>query len=155
MWDIEVRGEDKQKAIQAAADAGISPSQLWLSESPGQKVTDGVFSRVTWLPSDPRPMSKKFYEDFKKRFKVEPEYHSAGGYACGQVLAQAVEKTHSLDQNKIRDAVLSMTFDTVMGPLKYGEDGLPIATFPVTQWQNGVPELVFPPEAKTKDAITV
>lgn len=155
MWDIEARGEDKQRAIQSAVDAGISPSQLWLSESPGQKVETGVFSRVTWLPSDPRPMSKKFYEDFRTSFGVEPEYHSAGGYACGQVLQQAVEATQSLDNAKIREAILSMTFETVMGALKYGEDGLPIATFPVAQWQDGVPELVFPPEARTKGAITV
>ena len=35
---------------------------------------------------------------------------------------------------------------------RYGEDGLPIATFPVAQWQNGKPELVFPAEAKTAEA---
>ena len=46
-----------------------------------------------------------------------------------------------------------MTFETVMGPLRFGEDGLPIATFPVAQWQDGTPELVFPKEAKTKDAV--
>jgi branched-chain amino acid transport system substrate-binding protein len=152
MWDIEARGDDKKAAIQAALDAGFLPSQLWLSESPGQKVEDGVFSRVTWLPSDPRPMSKKFDADFRAMHNAVPEYHSAGGYACGQILAQAVEATGSLDNAKLRDAVLSMTFDTVMGPLRYGQDGLPVTTFPVAQWQDGTPELVFPPEAKTAEA---
>jgi branched-chain amino acid transport system substrate-binding protein len=155
MWDIEARGDDKKRAIGAAIDAGFSPSQLWLSESPGQKVESGVFSRVTWLPSDPRPMSKKFYEDFVKVTGVDPEYHSAGGYACGQVLQQAVEATGGLDNEKLRAAVLKMTFETVMGPLRYGEDGLPIATFPVAQWQDGTPQLVFPQEAKTKEAVFI
>jgi branched-chain amino acid transport system substrate-binding protein len=153
MWDIEVRGEDKKAAIQAAVDAGFATSQLWLSESPGQPVADGVFSRVTWLPSDPRPMSKRFDSDFRAMHGVEPEYHSAGGYACGQVLAQAVEATGSLDNAKLREAVLSLSFDTVMGPLRFGEDGLSVSTFPLAQWQNGRPELVFPPEAKTADAM--
>ncbi len=152
MWDIEARGDDKKAAIQAAIDAGFAPSQLWLSESPGQPVADGVFSRVTWLPQDPRPQSKRFDSDFRAMHSAVPEYHSAGGYACGQILAQAVEATGSLDNAKLRDAVLSMTFDTVMGQLRYGDDGLPVATFPVAQWQNGAPELVFPPEAKTAEA---
>ena len=152
MWDIEARGEDKKNAIAAAMAAGFKPSQLWLSESPGQKVEDGVFSRVTWMPNDPRPKSQKFLKDFVATTGVEPEYHSAGGYACGEVLHQAVEKAGSLDNAKIRDAILSMTFDTVMGPLRYGDDGLPIASFPVAQWQNGVPQLVYPDEAKTADA---
>ncbi len=155
MWDVEVRGEDKQRAIESAVKAGFSPSQLWLSESPGQKVESGVFSRVTWLPSDPRKMSKKFLADFKAMSGVVPEYHSAGGYACGQVLHQAVEATKSLDNKKLREAVLSRTFDTVMGSLKFGEDGLPVATFPVAQWQDGTAEIVFPEDAKTKDAIVV
>jgi len=153
MWDIEARGDEKKAAIQAAIDAGFAPSQLWLSESPGQKVEDGVFSRVTWLPADPRPMSKKFYADFRTDYGVDPEYHSAGGYACGQVLHQAVEATKSLDNAKLREAILSMNFETVMGPLRYGEDGLPVASFPVAQWQNGTPELVYPAAAKTKDAV--
>ena len=152
MWDIEARGDDKKAAIQAAVDAGFAPSQLWLSESPGQPVMDGVFSRVTWLPQDPRPQSVQFDTDFRAMHGAVPEYHSAGGYACGQVLLQAVEATNSLDNHKLREAVLSMEFDTVMAKLRYGEDGLPIATFPVAQWQNGKPELVFPAEAKTADA---
>ena len=150
MWDIEARGDDKKRAIADAIEAGFAASQLWLSESPGQKVEDGVFSRVTWLPSDPRPMSKKFNDDFQTLSGVEPEYHSAGGYACGQVLQQAVEATASLDNHKLRQAVLDMSFDTVMGRLRFGDDGLPVASFPVAQWQNGVPEIVFPDEAKTK-----
>ncbi|HLF76085.1 MAG TPA: ABC transporter substrate-binding protein [Dehalococcoidia bacterium] len=155
MWDIEARGDDKKRAIAAAVDAGFAPSQLWLSESPGQKVESGVFSRVTWLPSDPRPMSKKFLADFIAMSGVEPEYHSAGGYACGQVLQQAVAATGSLDNEKLREAVLSMTFETVMGSLRYGKDGLPVASFPVAQWQDGTPELVYPNEAKTRDAVFI
>lgn len=155
VWDMEARGEDKKRALQAAVDAGFAPSQIWLSENPsptGRELT-GIFSRVTWMPSDPSPMSRKFYEDFRKTYDVDPEYHSAGGYACGQVLAQAVSATGTLDNEALREAVLKMSFDTVMGPLQYGEDGLPIATFPVAQWQDGKAEIVYPERSKTKGAI--
>jgi hypothetical protein len=46
-----------------------------------------------------------------------------------------------------------MTFETVLGPMRFGEDGLPIAKFPVAQWQNGTAQLVYPDRAKTADAV--
>jgi branched-chain amino acid transport system substrate-binding protein len=113
----------------------------------------GIFSRVTWAPNDPSPKSKKFYEDFKRSYGVDPEYHSAGGYGCGEVLAQAVTAMDSLHNQVLRGALLKNTFDTVMGPMRFGEDGLPIATFPVAQWQDGTPELVYPDRSKTKEPI--
>ncbi len=154
LWDIEARGDAKPQAIADAIAAGLKPWQLWLSEepSPSGNVMSGVFSRVTWQPADPSVMSKKFYEDFKRTYNVEPEYHSAGGYACGQVLHQAVEATGGLDNEAIRQALLKNTFETVLGPLAFGEDGLPRATFPVAQWQDGKAELVYPPRARTRDA---
>jgi branched-chain amino acid transport system substrate-binding protein len=157
LWDMEARGQAKKDALQAAVDAGFSPSQIWLSEQPnpaGNELT-GIFSRVTWAPNDPSPKSQKFYNDFKSLYSTEPEYHSAGGYACGEVLAQAVTAAGSLDNEAIRGALLSNEFDTVMGKMRFGEDGLPIATFPVAQWQNGVPELVYPDIAKTKDPLFI
>jgi branched-chain amino acid transport system substrate-binding protein len=157
LWDMEARGPAKKAAIQAVCDAGFAPSQLWLSEQPnpaGSEV-DGLFSRVTWAPNDPSPKSLKFYNDFKRLWNAEPEYHSAGGYACGEVLAQATEIAGTTDNEKIREAILNNEFDTVMGKLRFAENGLPIATFPVAQWQNGVPELVYPATAKTKDPIFV
>ena len=155
LWDLEARGEDKKRALEAAVQAGFAPSQIWLSENPsptGKEMT-GIFSRVTWMPSDPSPMSQKFYKDFQLAFNAEPEYHCAGGYACGQVLQQAISATGTLDNSQLRQALLSMEFETVMCPLRFGEDGLSIATFPVAQWQDGTPELVYPERSKTREAI--
>jgi branched-chain amino acid transport system substrate-binding protein len=45
------------------------------------------------------------------------------GYAAGQVLAQAVEGTKSLDQAKLADYMRSHTFSTVVGDIKFGKDG--------------------------------
>jgi branched-chain amino acid transport system substrate-binding protein len=155
LWDIEARGDAKKGAIADAVAAGFKPSQLWLSEepSPAGGVPSGVFSRVTWQPADPSPMSRKFLEDFRQMHGVDPEYHSAGGYACGQVLKGAVEAAGTLDNEAVRQAVLKTSFETVLGPLRFGENGLPIATFPVAQWQDGVAQLVYPERAKTKDAL--
>jgi branched-chain amino acid transport system substrate-binding protein len=111
-----------------------------------------VFSRVTWVPNDPRPESQKFLAGFRRLWNDEPEFHCAGGYSVGQVMHQAVEKVGGTDQKKLREAILSMEFDTIIGKLKYGEDGLPVATFPLAQWQNGKAELVFPDASMTSKA---
>jgi branched-chain amino acid transport system substrate-binding protein len=155
LWGLESRGPAKLKAQEDAISAGFKPSQLWLSEEPGPAggVMDGVFSRVTWQPVDPAPRSRRFLADFKEAYGDEPEYHSAGGYSCGQVLKQAVELAGSTDNARIREALLQNTFDTILGPLRFDFTGLSISTFPVAQWQNGRPELVYPARAKTKDAI--
>jgi branched-chain amino acid transport system substrate-binding protein len=45
------------------------------------------------------------------------------GYAAGQVLAQAVTETKSLDHDKLAAYIHSHTFKTVAGDIAYGKDG--------------------------------
>jgi len=62
------------------------------------------------------------------------------GYAAGQVLAQAVEGTKSLDHDKLADYMHSQTFDTVVGKVKFANDGeWAQARFAFTQFQNVKP----------------
>jgi len=44
-------------------------------------------------------------------------------YAVGQLVATAVERTQSLDDDKLAQYLHSHTVDTVVGPLTYGADG--------------------------------
>jgi branched-chain amino acid transport system substrate-binding protein len=62
------------------------------------------------------------------------------GYAAGQILAQAVEATGSLDQNALADYMHSHSFQTVAGEIAFGKDGewaKPRTVF--TQFQNVAP----------------
>jgi branched-chain amino acid transport system substrate-binding protein len=45
------------------------------------------------------------------------------GYAAGQILAEAVTKTNSLDHDKLADYLRSHTFQTVAGEIAFGKDG--------------------------------
>jgi branched-chain amino acid transport system substrate-binding protein len=45
------------------------------------------------------------------------------GYAGGQVLAEAVQATGGLDQDKLAEYMHSHTFDTVVGKISFGKDG--------------------------------
>jgi branched-chain amino acid transport system substrate-binding protein len=88
------------------------------------------------------------------------------GYAAGQVLAQAVEGTKSLDHEKLGEYMRTHKFSTVAGEIEYGKDGEwknPRMTF--TQWQGltsgdlsqlADPKhwvVVWPAEYKTGDVI--
>jgi len=88
------------------------------------------------------------------------------GYAAGQVLAQAVEGTGSLDHDKIGAYIHSHKFDTVAGPIEYGNDGeWTEARTVFTQFQNVAPgdfeqfadgkkqPVLWPAQFKTGDMI--
>ena len=84
------------------------------------------------------------------------------GYSAGQVLAQAVEGTKSLDHLKLADYIHQHTFPTVVGDIAYASDGAwaqPRTLF--TQFQNVAPgnldqfrdgsvqPILWPPQYKT------
>src|SRR6201987_5328133 len=62
------------------------------------------------------------------------------GYAAGQILAQAVETTKSLDQNALADYMHGHSFQTVAGEIAFGKDGeWAKARTVFTQFQNVAP----------------
>jgi branched-chain amino acid transport system substrate-binding protein len=88
------------------------------------------------------------------------------GYAAGQVLAQAVEETKSLDQITLAAYMHSHTFSTVVGDIAFGPDGeWAKARVFFTQFQHVAPNsieqfrdashevIVWPNEYKSADMI--
>jgi branched-chain amino acid transport system substrate-binding protein len=146
------------EAVTAALAAGFERSQIWLSDNPSSKdlrmgeAMDGIYMRGSWVPEDPSPVSIEFRDTFNEEYGYVPEYHSAGGYACCQVLAQVVESTGGTDDKAMREALLRDSFATVMGDLRFTESGLPDATIQLCQWQGDSLEVVYPENARTKPA---
>jgi branched-chain amino acid transport system substrate-binding protein len=58
-------------------------------------------------------------------FGVDPLGYafSPFGYAGGQILAEAVQATGSLDQDKLADYIRQHSFDTIIGKIAFGKDG--------------------------------
>ncbi len=88
------------------------------------------------------------------------------GYAAGQVLAQAVEGTRSLDPRKLAIYTHSHTFHTVVGDIEYDKTGAwakprtvftqfqNVAAGNLEQFSNGAVEpILWPPAYKTGDMI--
>ncbi len=147
--------EPMHSCIVEAQKARLKPTTIWLSDNPSDAdahlgdAIDGVFMRATWVAIDPDPVSKNFLRSFRAAYGIEPEYHAAGGYACCQVLEQVVEATGNLDSEALRETLLQRTFRTVMGPLRFGENGLSSGRMKLCQWQNGKLEMVYPDSART------
>jgi branched-chain amino acid transport system substrate-binding protein len=90
--------------------------------------------------------NEQFAAAFAARWSAPPAFAAAQGYAAGTVLAEAVRRTGSLDQAKLRSTLAQMETDTVLGGYKVDpESGEQRATRPaVVQIQRGKPEVVWP-----------
>jgi len=101
-------------------------------------IADGFWS-MDYPFDGAQELGEKYYRTFN-------EYSITVGlsYALAQVLFQAIEKAGSLDGTKVRKSVLSHTFHTVMGPVKYDERGFAIFPSNAAQWWDGKQMVVHP-----------
>jgi len=72
-------------------------------------------------------------------------------YACVQLFADAIERAGTLDRDTIRDAMADSDMMTVIGPVTFNADGTGNVLNPMTQWLNGMMELVWPTDQKSAD----
>src|SRR5689334_20456815 len=91
---------------------------------------NGIVNYDFWIPA--KTLQFPGVMDFLKKYQakaakegVDPlgYYLAPWAYTYMQVLAEAVEGTKGLDQNKLADWLRSHTFKTVMGDVAFGEDG--------------------------------
>ena len=113
--------------------------------------------QVTYKP-DFGPTPAQFTKHFTEKYKIEPGYHAAGGYAGGLILQHAIEKAGSVDPKKVAEELNKMDVTTLFGPCKFSTDpkshGLQIGhKMVLAQWQKKdgklVKEVIWPDNAKT------
>lgn len=107
----------------------------------GQYILCDGFWSMDFPYTGAKELGERYYKDFGK-YSV-----SVGAtYALCQILWHAIEDAGTLDGAKVRQAVLDGKFETVMGPVKYGEDGVAIFTSTASQWWDGKQQMVYPLE---------
>jgi len=74
-------------------------------------------------------------------------------YALVQILAQAIEEAGTLDKEVLRDTIAAGSFDTVIGPVTFNEDGTGNVLDPLIQWIDGEMQLVWPPEHASAELV--
>jgi branched-chain amino acid transport system substrate-binding protein len=89
----------------------------------------------------------RFAAAFSAKWSAAPSFAAAQGYAAASVLAEAVRRTGSLDQAKLRDTLATMESETVLGGYRVdAQSGEQRAARPaVVQIQRGRPQVVWPP----------
>ncbi len=107
--------------------------------------------------------AKAFTDAYVAKYKSQPSYHSAGGYAQGLILQKAIEDADSIDPAKVVAALDKMKLMTFYGVIQFSTEakthGKQAAHDMVyMQWQKNaagalVTQIVWPLEAKSADAI--
>ena len=104
-----------------------------------------VYGATQWDGSLPYPGQKEFVGAYTKRFKHEPSYHSAAGYAGCLLYVEAVKRAGTLDADKVRDELLRLKTRTAFGDYAVDQDGFQIAhKMVMLQWQDGKRIIVWP-----------
>ncbi len=123
---------------------GIGPTApLW----PKNAGADGnyVMSATQWEATLDTPGNKQFIARYLQAYSRPPDYHAAQAYGVGQLIEMAVAKAGSLDQTKLRQAILGLDVTTVFNHFKVTPTGAQIgARLYTTQWLNGKKEVVYP-----------
>lgn len=97
----------------------------------------------------------QFVAAFKAKYGSLPGYYSAFPYQGATVLQRAVEKTGSLDQDKLRETLTTFQTDSIMGhhevnPKTYGQIGL---TGLLDQIRDEQRQIIWPEAQKTIDPV--
>jgi len=117
--------------------------------------------QVTFKP-DFGPTAAAFTSAFSAKYKIEPGYHAAGGYAAGLILQHAIEKAGSVEPDKVAAVLNQLDATTFFGKTKFSTDpkqhGLQVGhQMVLAQWQKKggklVKEVIWPKDAKTADVV--
>ncbi|TVQ50008.1 MAG: hypothetical protein EA362_03315 [Saprospirales bacterium] len=100
-----------------------------------------------WEPELNNPGIEGFTKDYKNRFEISPSFHAAGAYGSCMLLAEAIQRAESLDQNKIRQELLNLETTTIFSNYAVDKRGYQTANKGLfIQWQNGKRVIVWPEE---------
>ena len=130
---------DSVGMIRAAHEVGLQP-KLFGGGMVGLQFTsimqslgpmmNGIVNYDFWVPEPTMmyPGIQDFFKEYQPRAAKEGVdtlgyYLPPYTYAGMQILGEAVEKTKSLDQQKIADYIRATEFNTIVGKVKFGKDG--------------------------------
>jgi branched-chain amino acid transport system substrate-binding protein len=136
------------------------------AEDPGfWKATDGkgaytivTLSEAGNVPGNVTPLHMKFYNNFQKKWGVPPRSTGCvSAYEALYVLKDAIERTGSLDKEKLIKALETTNLPAVRGTIRFDQNHQIIYGYdPKTsvlgcwvQWQNGERVAIFPEAAAT------
>jgi branched-chain amino acid transport system substrate-binding protein len=115
----------------------------------GTKVAEGIFvPNGGWFPDIKTYQNAQFQQDYIATYggtSADISSDTVQAYSVMQVLTEAVNKIHSIDNAKLLTELHSDSFDTLQGPVKFASDGEnSTAVAFLFQWQGGNLIPVYP-----------
>ena len=88
----------------------------------------GVISGTFWGPDFNNPVSRKFVEDYEKKYNRIPSQYAAQSYDAAQLLDSAIGKVKGnvADKKAFMAALKAADFKSVRGNFKFNNNGFPI-----------------------------
>jgi branched-chain amino acid transport system substrate-binding protein len=165
--------EDATLILRQMNEQGIKPKLLAFHDAVnlqpdfvnavGEKLAEGVCGRSEFWPiegykDDVFGTGIQFAEAITAKYNHPWTYHQAAAACAGLILQKAIETAGSLDNEKVREALLAMDIMTFFSPIKFGTmeflgekmenvntKGKPLSV----QVQKGKLEVVYPAELET------
>jgi branched-chain amino acid transport system substrate-binding protein len=117
------------------------------------KTAEYVYGASQWEPGLAYPGAREFAGSYEAEFGRPPSYHAAAAYAACMLMADAINKTGSLDAERLREHLLKLNTTTVFGTFDVDERGYQVGHRMVTiQWQEGRQVIVWPDEVASGKA---
>jgi branched-chain amino acid transport system substrate-binding protein len=111
------------------------------------KTAEYVYGASQWEPGLTYPGAREFGGGYEAEFGRSPSYHAAAAYAACMLMAEAINRTGSLDSERLRDYLFKLSTITAFGAFDVDERGYQLGHRMVTiQWQDGRPVIVWPEE---------
>lgn len=115
----------------------------------GNQAAEGVFvPNDSWAYNSKNYQNDQFTKDYVAQYGGRVQDISSDAvqaFAIGQVIEQAVNKIHSIDNAKLIDELHSDTFNSLQGPVKFSARGENTIEVPyLFQWQKGSLAVVYP-----------
>ena len=107
---------------------------------------EGIFSVTGFNDALKTNGVPAFIASYQAEYHREPDYHAASNFAAMTVLGAAIDKNGSLDQEKLRDTLGTITVPTITGTYRVDpRNGIQLGyTSYAFQWQNGKQVILYP-----------
>jgi branched-chain amino acid transport system substrate-binding protein len=139
--------------VRTLKELKVGAKVLWMSDGPPNPAWGSILGEVAkyslgtthWEPGVPYNGARELTALYKEKFNEDIYDKVALAWASLQVYEQAIRGVKSLDQEKLREYIRTQTFDLVVGPTRFAENGMPmISTLLDIQWVDGKRIVVWP-----------
>jgi len=152
---------DAYRRVKAIQELGFIPKCYWENIGPGWPEWpdvlgaggDYVFGGLPWVENYPAVANQEFVG--KVGIKLGQKFVSYGpalGYMSMQIYEQAIIEAGSIDQEKIKDALETLEFDTLMGSFNF-ENHFGVALMFLVQVQEGELKTIWPMDYRNAEPV--